>query len=680
MVAVVLSFVFGCKKDPVNPPEESRKPAEVIDNLISSLETTETISVFVDALKGLSLSATEVEEGITVFAPLNDEDAQIQPQARMMGNKMSAQAFGADDLSPMVLKDHIVKGVLKLADLTNGRVLISLSGKELKISRIGDTIWINGVQIGSDEMGATVDQVVYTVKTLLSGTSVDDELQTTSLEVTVWDATAWAPGQPSGVEAMSGTVWLYASQQDYANGVAAYEATIDTGKALFEDIEPGLYGIVVESGDKGSIFYQTTEPQEGYYFGMVPAGIFQSQAEIDEWPVMQPDAAVGNFKWTDVNSDGVINGQDVVRLPYEQAEVKDGRVTSVEVLVGYGDNAAHKPLTPEEFGAQLNAVHNQIGAWQKELAIADALLSGEAVVDTIPALASRFGPLTNFSFTPAAPVINDLWQGGYSFIRSLNVIESRTPEATELGTLRVFRAYTYLQLMHYFGNIPLATMENQGTSLSNSDPDAVYDFIVAELERAAAQLPQRAAGGGVSKGAALALLAKAALFKGNYQAAADLTGQIIASGTYSLGISTAQIFQSGGSEIIWDHSEGMDASIKQFFFGRSVFPIIRYTEVLLMNAEALVAMGKEEEAGQICNQLAERRGLPPGGSATADQVWGLWGREMPKEGNQFVNMVRWGQAANALGWRGYTEGRNSVLPIPQSVMDANPNMRQNPGY
>src|SRR5690606_19037503 len=123
-------------------------------------------------------------------------------------------AFGSEDLTPSVLKDHIVKGVIKLADLTNDRMLTSLSGKELKVSRTGKKIWINGVQIGSEEIGATDDQVVYTVKTLLSGTSVDDELQTTSLEVVVWDASAWAPDKPSGAKAASGTVSLYASQED----------------------------------------------------------------------------------------------------------------------------------------------------------------------------------------------------------------------------------------------------------------------------------------------------------------------------------------------------------------------------------------------------------------------------------------------------------------------------------
>ncbi|MFC7525378.1 RagB/SusD family nutrient uptake outer membrane protein [Parapedobacter sp. GCM10030251] len=685
IAAATIILAFGCKKDPVAPPEDPpREPEEVINGLVASLETADSIRVFVDALKGLELSATDVEEGITVFAPLNDEVARAQ-QALMMGKKSSIQAFATEDLTSSVLKDHIVKGVIKLADLTNERILTSLSGKELKVSRVGQKVWINGVQIGSEVIGATGDQVVYSVKTLLSGTSVDDELQTTSLEVVVWDAAAWSPDKPSGVKATSGTVWLYASQQDYANSVVAYEAEIDTGKAIFEDIKAGTYYIEVEYGDKYNIFYEGEQAQDGYYLGMAAAGIFRSQSDVDGW-ADQPDAAVGNFKWTDANSDGVINADDLVKMPYENAEVKDGRVKTVEVFVGYNNNAAQKPLTPEEFIAQLNTAHGRIGAWQKELAVADALLSGEAVSDTLgAALNGQFALLNNFSFTSAAPVINQLWQGGYSVIHSLNAIESRAPQAAELETLRLFRAYVYMQLMHYFGRVPLMTTENQGTDLSNSDPDAVYDFIVAELEQASAQLPQRAMGGGVSKGTAQALLAKAALFKGNVQLAVTLTDRMITSGAYALEANTAQIFRQGSSEVIWDHSELMREDVKRFFYNRSVFPIIRYTEVMLMNAEAKAATNKQSEAEQVYNLLASRRGMSPIGEPVssqgfADLLQALWKIEMPKEGSRFVNLVRWAKAAEVLGSKGYMENKNHVLPIPQVVMDANPNMLQNTGY
>src|SRR5690606_37565443 len=133
----------------------------------------------------------------------------------------------------------------------------------------------------------------------------------------------------------------------------------------------------------------------------------------------------------------------------------------------------------------------------------------------------------------------------------------------------------------------------------------------AELERAGTTLPQQAADGGVSKGAAQALLARAAIFKGDFQLAATLTEEIMASGIYALVGNASQIFNSGSREIIWDHSAEMRADIRQFFYNRSVLPIIRYTEVVYMNAEAMSLVGRLAEAGQAYNILAARRGLAP---------------------------------------------------------------------
>ena len=120
LVVVVLAFVFGCKKDPVAPPapeEKAPEPKEVIGEVVSNLKTADTISVFVDALKGLELTAADVEEGSTVFAPLNEEEAREQ-QALTMGARAaipSIQAFATGDLTASVLKDHIGKGVMAIA-------------------------------------------------------------------------------------------------------------------------------------------------------------------------------------------------------------------------------------------------------------------------------------------------------------------------------------------------------------------------------------------------------------------------------------------------------------------------------------------------------------------------------------------------------------------------------------
>lgn len=678
-IAVVILWVSACKKDPVKTPEEPREPEAIIGSLVDDLETADTLSVFVEALKELTLSADEVEEGITVFAPLDDEEAQPQ-QALVMGTRASIQALNNEDLTPTVLKDHIVKGVLTLDDLTDGRILISLSGKELKASRIGNKIWLNGIQIGSEVAKATEGRVVYSVKALLSGTTVEDELQTTSLEVSVWDATAWGPGNPRGVPAESGTVWLYATQEDYANDVAAYEQVIENGKAVFSDIRPGRYYIKAEYGDKGNIFYQSRDGN--LYYGMAAVGIFQTEAEISDSPA-QPDAALGNFRWQDSNGDGIINNSDKIALPFEHAQVRDGSVRALDVMVGYEDNTAHKPLTQDQLAAALLAVQDDLGAWQRNLSVVDAVLSGEVARESLsPALANQFGSLGDFSFTPNHPAIYQLWQGGYSIIDALTKLESRALQPASLGTLRLIRAYVYLQLMQYFGNIPLATAG--AGNLSNSDLSQVYKVIENELKRAADELPLQA-NGGPSKGAAQALLARLAMIVLDVNAAANFTGQIIGSGVYNLAADASEIFKAGSPEILWDRSSSMQGDIKQFFFNRSIFPFIRYTEVLLIAADASARIGELTEAQMLYNMVASRSGAPliaePLTTAEfLERLMDFWGSEMPREGHRFVNLVRWGKAAEALAARGYVQNKSHVLPIPQVIIDNHPEMVQNSGY
>src|SRR5690606_32218978 len=58
-IAVII-LAFGCTKDPVAPPkEEPREPTEIIEDIVGNLATADSISVFVDKLKELPLSAAD---------------------------------------------------------------------------------------------------------------------------------------------------------------------------------------------------------------------------------------------------------------------------------------------------------------------------------------------------------------------------------------------------------------------------------------------------------------------------------------------------------------------------------------------------------------------------------------------------------------------------------------------
>ncbi|WP_177181226.1 hypothetical protein [Parapedobacter koreensis] len=100
------------------------------------------------------------------------------------------------------------------------------------MTKTGNKIWINGVPI-SGEIAPDGRQVIYTVKKPLTGTTVDDALQTTTIEVTVWDAMGWEPNHPKGTAVAQAQVFLYASQTDYTNNTPAYDHGNHCGWVLF---------------------------------------------------------------------------------------------------------------------------------------------------------------------------------------------------------------------------------------------------------------------------------------------------------------------------------------------------------------------------------------------------------------------------------------------------------------
>jgi hypothetical protein len=59
--------------------------------------------------------------------------------------------------------------------------------------------------------------------------------------------------------------------------------------------------------------------------------------------------------------------------------------------------------------------------------------------------------------------------------------------------------------------------------------------------------------------------------------------------------------------------------------------------------------------------------------------------EFSQEGLRFFDLVRWGTAeaqinSNTRVMRNWKANTHTVLPIPQSELDANPLLVQNPGY
>jgi len=114
--------------------------------------------------------------------------------------------------------------------------------------------------------------------------------------------------------------------------------------------------------------------------------------------------------------------------------------------------------------------------------------------------------------------------------------------------------------------------------------------------------------------------------------------------------------------------------------------IYRLADVYLMKAECLVRLGTDNvEATRLVNELRKRAFTDPAKlktSVTLDDIrlerrfelaWENWGRQ---------DMIRFGTFLNPIpGWRTLPLPEFRLLfPIPQTAIDANPNLTQNPGY
>jgi len=112
---------------------------------------------------------------------------------------------------------------------------------------------------------------------------------------------------------------------------------------------------------------------------------------------------------------------------------------------------------------------------------------------------------------------------------------------------------------------------------------------------------------------------------------------------------------------------------------------IRYADVLLMAAEAIIRSGGSDATAQnYLNQVRARVGLSAvssTGNQLLEDIYKERRMELACEGQRFFDLVRTGQAATVLASKGFVAGKSEVLPISQSELDlSNGALTQNPNY
>lgn len=160
------------------------------------------------------------------------------------------------------------------------------------------------------------------------------------------------------------------------------------------------------------------------------------------------------------------------------------------------------------------------------------------------------------------------------------------------GQALFLRAYSYFELVQYFGKVPLhlvpvSTLEE--TALPLSETDAIINQVITDLQQAITMLPEKSvqAAGRVTKGAAKVLLANVDMVKKDYAAAETLLKEVVASNEYALLPSYASVFNlsnKNSKESVFEiqFKQGTDGYRSSFSYNMLPIPLALDTVAKLL--------------------------------------------------------------------------------------------------
>ena len=170
------------------------------------------------------------------------------------------------------------------------------------------------------------------------------------------------------------------------------------------------------------------------------------------------------------------------------------------------------------------------------------------------------------AYNAISPIVEQEWTNDYKGIHGTNYFMENIDKVTSINTdlitnltgeVRFIRAYLYTNLVSIYKDVPLITKSltiSEAKEVAQTPASDIWDFIYKELNDAANELPVVAAQKGrITKGAAMALNARAMLYAKRYDKAAELAKAVIDLGVYSLYPSYQMLFSyvaENNSEVI----------------------------------------------------------------------------------------------------------------------------------
>jgi hypothetical protein len=203
-------------------------------------------------------------------------------------------------------------------------------------------------------------------------------------------------------------------------------------------------------------------------------------------------------------------------------------------------------ITPNNFftngddaESSLTAVYDALqggGAYGQDL-----LTMGEMPSDNCTSNSNDVNNLENIAWTPNTSQVGNVFRQAYLIINRANIVLKYVPTITMdtarrsqiQGEARFMRALGYFNLVRAYGGVPLHLTPSETASaaelnLPRATSQQVYDQVVADLNRAAIQMPITNPNRAV-KNSANALLARVQVTQRNWAAAQAAAAKVLAS-------------------------------------------------------------------------------------------------------------------------------------------------------
>ncbi len=363
----------------------------------------------------------------------------------------------------------------------------------------------------------------------------------------------------------------------------------------------------------------------------------------------------------------------------------------------------------------------------------------------------------NNTLLPTTSAVLQTWRESYYIIYCANAVIEGCQNATELSTTdknlfigeaTFVRALMHFYLMNLYGEIPYVTSTNYETNriVERSSTLNIYEKVIADLTNASAKLPETYVSAErvrPNRFAALALLARVYLYKGDWAAASAAASAVLNSNMYVWENDVDKVFLKGSTSTIWQFAPKLNGNntdeATAFIFQtgppsfRSLSPILvnsfessdlrkthwiqaisngtgtwyyankykkntntgtsveysivfRLAEQYLIRAEARAKQAELAGAKDDLNKVRNLAGLTNTLANSSDEILTAILNERKFEffteyGHRFFDLKRTGDLDRVLPiTKSGWQANDKLWPIPEAELLTNRNLTQNPGY